>query len=241
MTYATKLRLLWLSSHFTVLYSFLNVTSLTIWLSIAWAIAVVVIGGYAGWHRYFIHNSYQTGRIRRFILLWLGAIQGIGKPLTICAIHRWHHANSDTEEDVHSPTSLKWWQILLGFYKEPKLHRRLIKDLIQDNNIKFCQKHYFKIIIAINLLLLIIDPVLPGLIMGTVNLYAFYTTGILINWLNHLGGKPNNNIISAILTLGEGLHKNHHDDSKRYSNHVKWYHLDPTGWIIKYFLRINNA
>ena len=99
-----------------------------------------------------------------------------------------------TEEDIHSPTTLKWWQILLGFYKEPKLHRRLISDLIQDKNIKFCQRHYFKVIVTLNVILFIIDPVLPGLIMGIVNLHAFYSTGIIINWLNHLGGKPNNNI-----------------------------------------------
>ena len=104
MTYATKLRLLWLSSHFTVLYSFLNSSTYTMAASIVWAVLVVMIGGYAGWHRYFIHRSYQTGSIRKFILLWLGAIQGIGKPITICAIHRWHHQHSDTEEDIHSPT-----------------------------------------------------------------------------------------------------------------------------------------
>jgi len=237
MTYASKLRLLWLSSHLTVLYSFVNSSAYAITLSLIWAVFVVMVGGYAGWHRYFIHRSYETGSIRRFVLLWLGAIQGIGKPLTICAIHRWHHKHSDTEEDVHSPTSLKWWQILLGFYKEPKLHRRLIKDLITDNHIKRCQKHYFRVILLINLLLLLIDPVLPGLVMGTVNLYAFYSTGIVINWLNHFGGKPNNNILCAILTVGEGWHKNHHDDSSRYSNQVKWYQLDPTGWVIKYCLK----
>jgi len=237
MTYASKLRLLWISSHLTVLYSFVNSSAYVITLSLTWAVFVVMVGGYAGWHRYFIHRSYETGGIRRFVLLWLGAIQGIGKPLTICAIHRWHHTHSDTEQDVHSPTTLKWWQILLGFYKEPKLHRRLIKDLITDNHVKHCQKHYFRVILIINLLLFMIDPVLPGLVMGTVNLYAFYSTGIIINWLNHFGGKPNNNIICAILTVGEGWHKNHHDDSSRYSNQVKWYQLDPTGWVIKYCLK----
>jgi len=240
MNYGTKLRLLWISSHLTVLYSFLSVSSYAIIVSLIWSVVVVVVGGYAGWHRHFIHRSYETGRIRKFILLWLGAIQGIGKPLTICAIHRWHHAHSDTEEDIHSPTTLKWWQILLGFYKEPKLHRRLISDLIQDKNIKFCQRHYFKVIVTLNVILFIIDPVLPGLIMGIVNLHAFYSTGIIINWLNHLGGKPNNNILCAILTLGEGWHKNHHEDSTRYSNQVKWYHLDPTGWTIKYFLKLGD-
>ena len=63
-----------------------------------------------------------------------------------------------------------------------------------------------------------------------------YSTGIIINNLNHRGGS-NNNLLYAILTFGEGWHDNHHLDSSKYSNWIKWYQIDITGLIIKWFLK----
>lgn len=238
MTYGSKLRLLWLFNLCTAVYSLTYATHL-LWVSIIPSILMVVIGGYAGWHRYFIHKSYETTPTKRLILLWLGALQGLGKPITVMSLHRYHHAHSDTEKDVHSPTSLTWWQIVLGYYKQPKLSKKYLKDLIQDKNIKFLHNHYFRVMVILNIILFSIDPILPGLMLGIPNMYAIFTTGYILNYLNHKHGESNNNWFYALLTFGEGWHKNHHEDSNRYSNQVKWYQLDPTGWFITYFLKRN--
>lgn len=240
MYYGTKLRLLWLWYHIATAYSlyycYTNDLMSLFYYSIIWAFVLVIVGAYAGIHRYYTHRSFKTDKITRTIMLWLGVLQGIGKPITLVGIHRYHHAHSDTEKDIHSPKYSKWWEILLGYYKEPKLSKTYIKDLMHDKQIKFLQKNYFKVIIAINFILLLIHPALPGLLFGLGNLYVMYSTGIIINNLNHIGGS-NNNFIYAMLTFGEGWHKNHHDDSKRYTNWIKWYQIDITGLVIKWFLK----
>ncbi len=235
MTYGTKLRLLWLANAITASYSLY--VGEYLWVAVLFCFLFVVVGGYAGWHRYFTHRSYQTSKFISRKLLWWGALQSLGKPITVISLHRHHHAHSDTDTDVHSPTNLSWWQITLGYYKEPKVSRKYIKDLIKDKDIKFLQKYYFHIIVTFNLILLLIDPILPGLVLGISNMWAIFTSGFILNYLNHRHGKSNNNWLYALLTFGEGWHDNHHEDSKRYSNQIKWYQLDPTGWIIKYFLK----
>lgn len=232
-----KLRLLWTWCHISFIYSVLHSSYSLIGLSIVWAILITMVGGYAGWHRYFTHRSFKTDKITEYVMFWLGVMLGLGRPVALIFFHRWHHAHSDTSDDVHSPSHLKWWQVLIGSYNTPKISKKYIKDIINDSKVKFAQRHYFKIHIIAHLILLLIDPILPGLLLASVNLYAFYTTGSIINYLSHIGGSSNNNPILALLTMGEGWHKNHHDDSSRYSNQVKWYQLDPTGWIIKYFLK----
>lgn len=238
--YGTKLRLLWVWYHIATVYSiyycYTNDMMYVLYAAIPWSFWLVIVGGYAGWHRYFTHKSFKTDTITKTIMLWLGAAMGLGKPITVVGIHRYHHANSDTEHDIHSPKYSTWWEILFGYYKEPKLSKKYVSDLIKDKQIRFLQKHYFRILILINVVLLVIHPILPGLLLGLGNIYVIYSTGIIINNLNHRGGS-NNNFLYALLTFGEGWHANHHEDSKRYSNQVKWYQFDPTGWIITYFLK----
>ena len=238
MTDQFNLRLLWAWSHIAFLFSVINTTASATILSIAWGMFIVMIGGFAGFHRYFTHRSYKTDKYTEAVMFWLGIIMGLGRPIAIIFFHRWHHAHSDLEDDVHSPKYLSWWQILFGFYNMPSLNKKYIKDLLKDKKIKFAQKHFFKIHILLNLVLLLVNPILPGLILAPITLYALYS-GLLINYFSHIGGSSNNNPILALLTLGEGWHKNHHDDSSRYNNQVKWYQLDPTGWVIKHFLKRN--
>jgi len=240
MLYGTKLRLLWgwyhLATAYSLYYCYVNDKMSLVYYSLIWGVLFVIVGGYAGWHRYFTHKSFKTDKITRTIMLWLGAAMGLGKPVTVVGIHRYHHANSDTEHDIHSPKYSTWWEILFGYYKEPKLSKKYISDLLKDKQIRFLQKYYFKILILINLILLLIHPILPGLLFGIGNLYVMYSTGIIINNLNHRGGS-NNNLLYAILTFGEGWHDNHHLDSSKYSNWIKWYQIDITGLIIKWFLK----
>jgi len=236
MTDQFKLRLLWAWAHLVFLISLLNTSLSVTALSIIWGMFITMTGGFAGFHRYFIHRSYKTDKITESIIFWLGVIMGMGRPMAIIYFHRHHHKFSDTKEDVHSPVIHTWWQILFGFFQEPKLDKRLIRDVYKDKKIKFAQKHFFKIHIAANVILLLINPLLPGIILAPITLYALYS-GLVVNYFGHRGGVSNNNFLCAMLTLGEGWHKNHHDYSSRYSNQIKWYQIDPTGLFIKYFLK----
>ena len=41
-----------------------------------------------------------------------------------------------------------------------------------------------------------------------------------------------NNYIIAFLTFGEGYHNFHHTFANDYRNGIRWYHFDPTKWVI---------
>ena len=58
----------------------------------------------AGYHRYFSHRAYSTGRAFQFILAFLAQSSSQKSVLWWAAKHRHHHLHSDTERDVHSPS-----------------------------------------------------------------------------------------------------------------------------------------
>jgi stearoyl-CoA desaturase (Delta-9 desaturase) len=70
-----------------------------------------------GFHRYFSHRTFETTRPIRALLLILGSMAGQGSALLWSAVHRWHHAHTDTPGDLHSPTLGRSgvWQRVRGF------------------------------------------------------------------------------------------------------------------------------
>jgi stearoyl-CoA desaturase (delta-9 desaturase) len=82
-----------------------------IWSGVTWqAIAIcgvlywlrmfAITGGY---HRYFSHRAYSTGRVFQFLLAFLAQSTAQKSVLWWAAKHRHHHLHSDTEQDAHSP------------------------------------------------------------------------------------------------------------------------------------------
>ena len=57
----------------------------------------------AGFHRYFSHRAFRTGRAFQFVLALLGTLSVQKGVLWWAAHHRDHHRYSDGEKDVHSP------------------------------------------------------------------------------------------------------------------------------------------
>ncbi len=84
------------------------------------ALAVVsyllqTLGVTAGYHRYFSHHSFKTGRVFQFILGWLGCAAMQNGPLWWASGHRRHHRFSDREGDPHSPVLGGFWHGHLGW------------------------------------------------------------------------------------------------------------------------------
>lgn len=241
--YGWKMRVLWLVLHIITIYSAVVAPQYIGW-ALLWGMIATAVGSFAGWHRLWAHKSYKTGPIRKYFLLWLGAYGCTGKPLQVLAGHRLHHKYADQEQDIHSPKDHTWWENLLGFYGDFPKDRGVFKDLVSDTQVKFIQRFYFQIIFGTMFLLFLIDPVLPGFIIGFKALYQFWAGTFFIVHLAHIfgskdhdsGDESRNNWISAIVTMGEGWHNNHHNDSLSYTTQNKWYQIDPTGLIIKYFL-----
>ncbi|HEY1340314.1 MAG TPA: fatty acid desaturase, partial [Bryobacteraceae bacterium] len=91
-----------------------------------------VFGITVGFHRCLAHRTFQTSRVFRFVLAWLGTSAMQRGPLWFVALHRVHHRHADTEEDVHSPTAHGLWWAHMGWvlcrkYDEADL--RNVRDL----------------------------------------------------------------------------------------------------------------
>src|SRR4051794_36552170 len=82
-----------------------------IWTGITWQAVAICVGLYwlrifaigAGYHRYFSHRAYATGRVFQFVLAFLAQTTAQKSVLWWASKHRHHHLFSDTEHDVHSP------------------------------------------------------------------------------------------------------------------------------------------
>ena len=76
------------------------------WTDVVLATVFYVISGLGitvGYHRYFTHGSFKTGRALRIALAIAGSVAIQGPVVQWVADHRRHHAFSDREGDPHSP------------------------------------------------------------------------------------------------------------------------------------------
>lgn len=194
-------------------------------------IAIVAISG--GYHRYYSHFSFKAPRWYPYLVNILGIFSGAGPALTWAAVHRQHHAYSDTEDDPHSHSIKGWFPVYVNTWGyDVKIKRRFVKRLLQDPILRWFHKYYFKLTIAIITVFALIDPMLLIFGYALPVVLAFHAYGLL-NILGHRGGHPNNSWLANILTGGEGWHANHHKRGGDYRIGWKWYEIDPTAWFIK--------
>lgn len=194
-------------------------------------IAIVAISG--GYHRYYSHFSFKAPRWYPYLVNILGIFSGAGPALTWAAVHRQHHAYSDTEDDPHSHSIKGWFPVYVNTWGyDVKIKRRFVKRLLQDSILRWFHKYYFKLTIAIITVFALIDPMLLIFGYALPVVLAFHAYGLL-NILGHRGGHPNNSWLANILTGGEGWHANHHKRGGDYRIGWKWYEIDPTAWFIK--------
>jgi stearoyl-CoA desaturase (delta-9 desaturase) len=76
---------------------------------------------------------------------------------------------------------------------------------------------------------------------GFLRLVLVHHSTFFINSLCHVIGSQTyskehsarDSFVMALLTYGEGYHNFHHTFPSDYRNGIKWYHFDPTKWLIK--------
>jgi len=64
---------------------------------------LTALGITVGYHRLFVHRSFETNIVVKFILAVLGSMAVQGPLLKWVAMHRRHHQHADTAGDPHSP------------------------------------------------------------------------------------------------------------------------------------------
>lgn len=202
----------------------------------------------AGYHRLFSHKSYDAHPVAKALFLLVGASGFQGSALKWSSDHRKHHTHIDGEKDPYNINE-GFWYAHMGwlFFKDSVDQKIVAPDLEKDWMVKFQHKYYVPLAIITGFLV----PTLIGYWMGSA-LGGFVIGGGLrialtqqstffVNSLCHtLGTQTYSKEISArdswfvaVLTHGEGYHNFHHKFQIDYRNGIKWYHWDPTKWVIK--------
>jgi stearoyl-CoA desaturase (delta-9 desaturase) len=205
-------------------------------------------------HRVLAHRSLtlrpRVAMVFRGIL-WITT--GI-TPRAWVAVHRRHHAFSDTPQDPHSPVVLGFWVVQIG---NVKLYRdtirdgvtvtRYSRDLPPDRWDRMLFDHAIAgLAIGIALLIVVLGPV-AGLLAAGIHTVVYLAVNSAVNAVGHTFGKrpyanlATNNQWLAWISGGEGLHNNHHaaPTSARFA--LDRGQTDPGWWLIRLLLRTNQA
>ena len=122
-----------------------------------------------------------------------------------------------------------------------------VRDLQRDPIVAFQHKYYGSIAIFMCFFLpmglgWLFGSALGGLaVVGVLRLVLVHHATFFINSLCHTWGArtftdqhtAKDSAIVALFTFGEGYHNFHHTFANDYRNAVRWYHWDPTKWLIR--------
>ncbi len=211
----------------------------------------------AFYHRYFSHRAFKTSRWFQFIGASLGCIALQKGPLWWAAHHREHHRSSDHEGDVHSPHVYSFLWAHMGWFLTPENNRtrsELVHDWMRFPELRWLDRFSPIVAILYGATLFLIGECMAhwlpalnttgpmlfvwGFFVSTVLLYhATYS----VNSFAHLFGsrryttkdQSRNNLIVAILTLGEGWHNNHHRYPASARQGFFWWEVDATYYTLR--------
>jgi stearoyl-CoA desaturase (Delta-9 desaturase) len=205
-------------------------------------------------HRALAHRAITVHpRVAMGFRLVIWITTGIA-PRAWVAVHRKHHAFSDTPQDPHSPVVLGFWAVQLG---NVKLYRDTIRDgvtvtkysrdLPPDRLDRALFDHAFSgLAVGIGFLVLVLGWQ-GGLLAAGIHTVAYLSISAAVNAVGHTFGKrPYDNLATnnqwlAWLAGGEGLHNNHHaaPTSARFA--LDPGQIDPGWWLVRGLVKTNLA
>ncbi len=221
-----------------------------------WTVFVLMMGFCgisitAGYHRLWSHKAYKAHPILRFIFALGGACALQNSVFSWASDHRRHHQFVDNNErDPYSAGRGLWYSHIgwmLRYYNSGRGDFSNIKDLQRDPILQWQHRHYLTLLLVMNIAVPAFLGWLGGSIMaglllaGLLRLVLSQHVTWLINSLAHHWGKQTysekssarDNPVLAFLTYGEGYHNYHHTFQWDYRNGVRWWHYDPTKWLIR--------
>jgi stearoyl-CoA desaturase (delta-9 desaturase) len=198
----------------------------------------------AGFHRYFSHRAFRTGRAFQLVLALLGTLSVQKGVLWWAGHHRDHHRYSDGERDVHSPVQRGFWWSHVGWIlsaRYDRSHPERLKDLARYPELLWLDRYGVVVPVAFAMLLLAVGG-LPALLWGFfVPIVVAWHVTFSINSVAHVLGSrryptaddSRNNAILALLTFGEGWHNNHHFYATTANQGWFWWEVDLTYAVLR--------
>ena len=207
------------------------------------------LGITVGFHRMLTHKGFEAPGWYRAFFLICGSMALQGPALKWAATHIQHHANSDDEDDPHSPVAsffhghVGW--ILDDFQPDVP---RYAGPLLKDKLVVFISNTFF-LWVALSLVIpftigYLIDG--PGggwhglLWGGLVRIFLNHHVTWAVNSVCHTYGNrefvttdsSTNHLLIGLLAMGEGWHNNHHAFPRSANHGMHWWQIDPSAYII---------
>jgi stearoyl-CoA desaturase (delta-9 desaturase) len=219
----------------------------TVGLAVLWFLlcGLSITGGY---HRLFAHRSYRASAPLRLAYLLFGAAAVQNSALRWATDHRVHHAHTDEQADPYSIARGFWWAHMgwVLFHNPQRAATNEAPDPERDPLVAFQHRHYvplaavFGALLPAALGLLWGDPLGALLVVGFLRLALQWHVTFSINSFAHwIGRQPyctdssaRDSGLTALISLGEGYHNFHHRFQSDYRNGVRWWHFDPTKWMV---------
>ena len=205
------------------------------------------LGVTAGYHRLYSHSTYKIHPIVEAVLLFFATMATQGSTLRWSFDHRHHHAFVDTDRDPYSIKKGFWYAHFLWLLEKPKeIEDKVVRDLLKKPLIRFQHRFYAPLMLLTNGLASLFfgwcfgDYLGAFLFVWFVRLFFLHHFTWFINSLAHTWGARTfckelsavDNYLISLVTFGEGYHNYHHTFSYDYRNGIRWYHFDPTKWLI---------
>jgi stearoyl-CoA desaturase (delta-9 desaturase) len=229
-------------------------TLFAIWLLwqrlVNWNDVAILVGLYfftalgitVGYHRMLTHRSFEAHPAARFSFLMLGSMAVEGPALDWASIHIKHHANTDGDDDPHSPlhgffhAHMGWFVNI--YHAETDIYG---KWLLKDRMVMFMSKTFF--------LWAALGFVIPYLIGGwravlwggLVRVFLTHHVTWSVNSVCHTFGRrmfdtndlSKNQWLVGLLAFGEGWHNNHHAFPRSAFHGLRWWQFDLSAYIIR--------
>jgi stearoyl-CoA desaturase (delta-9 desaturase) len=223
-----------------------------LWTGVSWKLVALALASYflrmaavtIGYHRYFAHRAFKTGRVFQFVLAVAATTSAQKGVLWWAGHHRNHHRASDTPEDIHSPKQRGFWWSHVGWfvsgrYDETPVSR--IRDFASYPELRFLNRFHLLPPVLFAAALLAVggwSALVWGFVISTVALWHGTFT---INSLSHVIGRrryptadtSRNNWVLALITCGEGWHNNHHYHQNTANQGWFWWEVDASFYLLK--------
>lgn len=201
----------------------------------------------AGYHRLYSHTCFKVHPAVEAVLLFFGTLATQGSVIQWAHDHRLHHAHVDTDKDPYSvKKGLFHAHMLWMFFKTETIDPKVISDLNRNKLLRFQHKYYPFCMVAVNLIVFLTvgwalnDYLGAFIFVWWVRMFFLHHTTWCINSLAHYWGTKMysqehsavDNYLISLLTYGEGYHNYHHTFAYDYRNGIRWYHFDPSKWLI---------
>ena len=219
-----------------------------------------------GYHRLLTHRAFATYKPIEYLFAAFGSLAVEGPVIGWVSDHRRHHAHADEDGDPHSPhghggTLRGLWHAHLGWLFDHVTAEGAEKhapDLVEDRGMRVMHKLFGPLVIAGLAIPFLAGWGLQGEIAG--GLTALFWAGLVriflvhhvtfsINSICHFFGRrrfstddqSTNVFWLALPSFGESWHHNHHAFPRSALHGLKWWEVDPGGWVIRAMKRLGLA